>query len=315
QTTPFPNQGTVRYENLTTKSSHFFFEQALGKTAGSSDSLEVFRFGVNCQQPGRNCAAGSDSLLVPFKQPIAVKPHVPTSAADTIIKFDTTFYSVVVQIDKIAFRDSTFARSSGNFAHAILGEGGAVQGSRVIGFNASFGLDSTVTTPGGIVARLGTPVVDLGISPPEQVADLTANTFARVGGVSINFDGALAAVRADSVYLFNQDLRHQGTLQTATSANPGFDFDPRNSGNGIDASSPLKSCYAFAASTEPSIEVYENHHFQRIAVIPIKNPIIGPIKSALRQPGGQLILVGATAKGVVIVNVDPSIFGGVSCPP
>ncbi|MEO7040623.1 MAG: hypothetical protein ABI035_00005, partial [Gemmatimonadaceae bacterium] len=76
-----------------------------------------------------------------------------------------------------------------------------------------------------------------------------------------------------------------------------------------------KSCYEFAASAEPSIEVYENHHFKRIAVIPIKSPIIGPIKSAVRQPGGQLILVGATAKGVVIVNVDPSIFGGASCPP
>jgi hypothetical protein len=315
QTSPFPNQGTVRYENLTTKSSHFFFEQAMGQTAGSADSLEVFRFGVNCQQPGRNCAAGSDSLLVPFKQPIAVVPHVPTSAADTIIKFDTTFYSVVVQIDKIAFRDSTFARSSGNFARAILGEGGTVQGSRVIGFNAAFGLDSSVTAPNGVIVKLQTPVVDLGISPPEQVADLTANTFARVGGVAINFDGALSAVRADSIYLFNQELRHQGTLQTSTSGNPGFDFDPQNSGNGIDSSSPLNACYSFAASTEPSIEVYENHHFKRIAVIPVKNPIIGPIKSAIRQPSGQLILVGATAKGVVIVNVDPSLFGGVGCPP
>ncbi len=315
QTTPFPNQGTVRYENLTTKSSHFFFEQALGQTAGTSDSLEIDRFGVNCDRNGRNCAAGSDSVLVPFQQPVAVKPHIPTSSADTVIKFDTTYYSVVVQIDKIAFRDSTFARSSGNFARAVLGEGGAVQGSRVIGFNAAFGLDSSITLPNGLIRPLPIPVVDLGVSPPGRVADLTANTFARVGGVAINFDGSLAAVRADSIYLFNQDLRHQGTFQTATSGNPGFDFHPLNSGNGITSSSPLKSCYSFAASTEPSIEVYENNHFKRIAVIPVKNPIIGPIKSAVRQPSGQLILVGATAKGVVIVNVDPSIFGGVSCPP
>ncbi len=315
QTTPFPNQGTVRYENLTTKSSHFFFEQAIGQTAGASDSLEIDRFGVNCDRNGQNCAAGSDSVLVPFQQPVAVKPHVPTSAADTLIKFDTSFYSVVVQIDKIAFRDSTFARSSGNFARAILGEGGAVQGSRVIGFNAPFGLDSSITLSNGVIKKLQTPVIDLGVSPPGRVADLTANTFARVGGVAINFDGSLAAVRADSIYLFNQDLRHQGTLQTSTSGNPGFDFHPQNSGNGITSSSPLKSCYSFAASTEPSIEVYENNHFKRIAVIPVKNPIIGPIKSALRQPGGQLILVGATAKGVVIINVDPSLFGGASCPP
>ena len=60
--------------------------------------------------------------------------------------------------------------------------------------------------------------------------------------------------------------------------------------------------------------MYENHRFKRIAVIAMKKPIIGPIKSAIR-PGGQLILVGATAQGVVIVNVDPSLFGGISCPP
>ncbi|HEY5086143.1 MAG TPA: hypothetical protein VII66_02180 [Gemmatimonadaceae bacterium] len=315
QSSPFPNQGTVRYENLTTKSSHFFFEQAVGQTAGTSDSLEIDRFGVSCDAHGQNCAAGSDSVLVPFQQKVDSTPHVPTSPGDTVVKFDYTFYSVVVQISQIAFRDSTFVRSSGNFARAVLGEGGAVQGSRVMGFNASFGLDSSITLANGVIKRLATPVIDLGVSPPGQVADLTANTFARVGGVAINFDGSLAAVRADSIYLFNQDLRFQGTFETPTSGNPGFDFDPLNSGNGITSSSPLKSCYSFAASTEPSIEVYENNHFKRIAVIPIKNPIIGPIKSAVRQPSGQLILVGATAQGVVIVNVDPSIFAGVSCPP
>jgi hypothetical protein len=312
QSLPFPNRGTVRYENLTRKSSHFFFEQAMGQTAGTADSLEIDRFGVNCDRNGQNCAAGSDSVLVPFRQVVAITPHVP---ADPLIPYDTTFYSVVVDMDKIAFRDSTFARSSGNFMHAVLGEGGSIQGSRIIGFNASFGLDSTMTLPNGVIVSLPTPVVDLGVSPPERVSDLTANTYARVGGVAINFDGALAAVRADSIYLFNRDLRHQGTFQTSTSGNPGFDFDPRNSGDGITGASPLKSCYSFAASTEPSIEVYENNHFKRIAVIPIKNPIIGPIKSAVRQPSGQLILVGATAKGVVIVNVDPSLFGGVTCPP
>ena len=303
QSAPFANEGTVRYENLTTKSSHFFFEQAMGQTAGSSDSLKIVRRGVTGEP---------DSVLVPYQQLVDSTPHVPTSAGD-LVKYDYTYYSVVVKVDQLAFRDTTFARGSGNFARAIIGEGGAVQGSRVIGFDASIGLGKSITLPNGVIKTLPTPVVDLGVSPPASVADLTANSFARVGGVAINFDGSLAAVRADSIYLFNQNLRLQGTLQTATSANPGFDFHPLNTGNGTTV--PLKSCYSFAASTEPSIEVYENNHFKRIAVIPIKNPIIGPIKSAVRQPSGQLILVGATAKGVVIVNVDPTLFGGASCPP
>jgi hypothetical protein len=306
QTSPFPNRGTVRYENLTTKSSHFFFEQAMGQTSGSADSLEIDRFGVNCDRNGQHCDAGPDSVLVPYQQVVSITPHLPSSVTDTVTKPDTVFYSVVAQVTQVAFRDSTFVRGSGNFAHAILGEGGPVQGSRVIGFNAAFGLDSTLTAANGVVRRLPIPVVDRGVSPPEQTADFIANTFARVGGVAINFDGSLAAVRADSIYVINQGLRLLGTFQTATSGNPGFDFGPPpNLGS-------TQTCIAFAASTEPSIEVYENIHYQRIGVIPVKNPIIGPIRSAVR-PDGRLILVGATSKGVVIVNVDASITNGISC--
>src|SRR6185437_14469171 len=163
QTSPFAGEGTVRYENLTTKSSHFFFEQALGQTTGTADSLEIDRLGVNCDRNGQNCAAGSDSVLVPFQQPVGTTPHVPRFNGDTSTVPDTTYYSVVVKLPLIAFRDTTFARSSGNFARAILGEGGAVQGSRVIGFDAGFGLDSTITMGNGVVARLHTPVIDLGV--------------------------------------------------------------------------------------------------------------------------------------------------------
>ncbi|MGH7650165.1 MAG: hypothetical protein ACREND_18830, partial [Gemmatimonadaceae bacterium] len=44
QTLPFVNQGTVRWEDLTTHQSHFFFEQAIGQDEGSSDTLKVQRF-------------------------------------------------------------------------------------------------------------------------------------------------------------------------------------------------------------------------------------------------------------------------------
>ncbi|MBU6366117.1 MAG: hypothetical protein KJT01_07895, partial [Gemmatimonadetes bacterium] len=44
QSVPFPNQGTIRWENLTRRASHFFFEHAIGQTAGRSDTLEIARF-------------------------------------------------------------------------------------------------------------------------------------------------------------------------------------------------------------------------------------------------------------------------------
>jgi hypothetical protein len=41
--------------------------------------------------------------------------------------------------------------------------------------------------------------------------------------------------------------------------------------------------------------------------VPIRDPIIGPIKVALRAASGQIVLVGATRGGVVIVTL-PNTF-------
>ncbi len=41
--------------------------------------------------------------------------------------------------------------------------------------------------------------------------------------------------------------------------------------------------------------------------VPIRDPIIGPIKAALRASSGQIVLVGATKGGVVIVTL-PNTF-------
>ncbi len=123
-------------------------------------------------------------------------------------------------------------------------------------------------------------------------------------------------MRADSIYLLDTTLRLQGTLQTMTSRSAGFDFHPANksfpSGGGA---SP--SCYVFAASTEPLIEVYDSHYYRRVSTIPAKAPIIGPIKSSVRRSTGDVILVGATSQGVVVVTVsssDTRVFPNASCP-
>jgi hypothetical protein len=150
--------------------------------------------------------------------------------------------------------------------------------------------------------------VDLGVSRSGDVSDFIANAFSRVKGAAINFDGELAAIRGDSTYLIDATLRLQGLLQTS-GGNPGFDFHPNNSGNGT--SIPRSSCYSFAASSEPVIEIYENRSYARVNVVPIRDPIIGPIKSALR-PNGEIVLVGATVRGVVIVTLPSNFVSG--CP-
>ncbi len=275
---PFADRnGTLRWENLTkgitaagksdSTTSHFFYEQAIGQTGARGDTLEIVRFDAN----------GVDSAtLVPFIDPV-------------------TLSSTVVRIQALGFRDTTFVRNSGNFRRAVFGEGGSVVNSRAMMFDVDRGFDPTFWW------------IDKGVSPPQDVTDFIANTSATMQGVAINFDGGLAAIRADSTYILNPALRLMGVLGT-TISNAGLDFHPQNTGIN---SFPLNTRLAFAASSEALIEIYDTNCYLRVGTIPIKDPIIGPITAALR-PSGQLVLVGATARGVVIAQL-PNTFT-TTCP-
>ena len=266
QSTPFPNKGTLRWENLSKQASHFFFEQAMGQSSNRADTLEIERFAAG--------GVGSDSTLVPFQQRVRSPSGVEFS------------YSIVVRLDQLAFRDTTFVRNSGNFRRAVFGEGGPVLGSRTMSYDATAGFD--MSTP--------LPVIDRGISRPLDVSDFIANTFARVQGVGINFDGELMAVKGDSTYLFDRTLRLQGILQSRAGVG-GLDFHPLNRGLN---STPLRTRLAFVASSEPVIDVFDTYCYRRIASVPIRDPIIGPVRATVR-PNGQLVLVGATIRGVTLV--------------
>ena len=271
QSTPFANQGTMRWENVTKRTSHFFFEQAMGQSSGRSDTLEIERFAA--------AGFGSDSLLLPAKQ-LVTGPNGNFN------------YSVVVRLDQLAFRDTTYVRNSGNFRRAVVGEGGPVFGSRAMTYDATMGLDNS--TP--------LPVIDRGLSRPLDVADFIANSFSRVQGVGINFDGELSAVKGDSTYIFDRTLRLQGILQSKSSAG-GLDFHPLNTGAN---STPLRTRLAFVASSEAVIDIFDTYCYQKVASIPVRDPIIGPVRASIR-PNGQIVLIGATIRGVTLVAL-PDTF-------
>ena len=293
QTPPFDNlNGTIRWENLTQgvtaagksdpHTSHFFFEPAMGQSAGRADTLKIVRFDAN----------GVDTaVMVPYNQPVA-----------------GGFYSVTVRLPELGYRDTTFARNSGSFQRAIFGEGGSVFGSRAVSYDAERGFATTFQDLSGATVAIPVPVVDKGVSPSTAVSDFIANTFAEVKGVAINFDGSLSAIRADSTYILNPLLRLQGVLGTTVS-NAGLDFHPLNTGPN---SFPLNTRLLFAASSEPQIDIFDTHCYQRVSSIPIRDPIIGPIKAAYRTSTGQLVLVAATARGVVIAQL-PNTFT-TTCP-
>jgi YVTN family beta-propeller protein len=259
QSSPFTTRnGTLRWENLTKGTSHFFFEQAIGQATGRSDTLRIVRYDGN---------TGAQTVLV------------PDSA------------HITVDISKLGFRDTTFVRNSGNFQRAIIAEGGSVLGSRAMSYTVDGGIQN---------------FQDTGISGAANVSDFVANTFQTISGVAVNFDGALSAIRGDSTYIINPQLRLQGLLQTK--AGPGgVDFHPRNIGANV---VPTTKRLAFAASTLPEIEIYDTYTYALVGTIPLRDPIIGPIRSACRN--GTLVIVGATAKGLVITNLPATFIG--TCP-
>ena len=291
QTKPFENIGTVRWENLMTKKSHLFYEHAVGQSEGRADTLAIERYPAQ--------GVGTIDTLLDYKNVLYRNGDVN----------DPYVYSVIGQLDKLGFRDTTHVRNSANFRRAVMGEGGDVMGSRALMYDVTRGFKTSMTfsyDPGAFYVP-AIPFEDMGVSPTLDVIDYVANTFAKVRGVSINFDGSLAAIRADSTYLIDPTLRLQGLLQTS-GGNAGFDFHPRNTGL---MSADLLTRLAFAASSEPQIEIYDSHCYQRVSTVPLRDPIIGPIKSAVRA-NGQIVLIGATIRGAVIVSLPNNFM--TSCP-
>lgn len=277
QVTPFnQNNGTLRWENLTRtaidyQKSHFFFEQAMGLEDGVTDTLEVVRYGN-----------GAATTLVPANQTLGTR----------IVGTDTQVigYSVVIRLKQLGFHDTTFVRNSGDFKRAVFGEGGYVTpDSRAMTYDVDAGYISTY-----LGLPIPIPVVDTGISLPFNISNFIANNAQRVTGVATNFDGSRYAIRGDSTFIIDHSLTLQGILST-TAANSGLDFHP--------SSTPGLGRLLFTASADANIEVWETCHFTRIATIPIRDPVVGPIKAAVRNVNGKLILFGVTSKGVVIVTL------------
>ena len=290
QTQPFSNNnGTLRWENLTQTTvdrykSHLFFEQAVGESENTLDTLEVERYDAVL----RPIDAGYLTVPVPSAQ-LVIGP-----TGDTV----QHSYSVIVDVPKLAFRDTTYVRNSGNFQRAVFGEGGPIQNSRSMTYDASYGYETIDPDSHDPRYTLTIPVIDLGVSGAFNISNFIANNSQRVSGVATNFDGSLSAIRGDSTYLIKNNLILQGILPT-TPSNSGLDFHPNNTG----LNPAIASRLIFTASADANLEVWDTGCYQRVATVPIRDPIVGPIKAALRQVSGKLILFGVTSKGVVIVTL------------
>ena len=286
-----PLRGSVRWENLTsaTPSSHFFWEHAEVPPSPDFDTLRVF------------------------------VDRGPTVPLDTIL---ATACGRMVDIDKLVFRDTTFVRNSGDFTHALIGEGGVVAGedfAQAVGFNVTTGV-ATTTCSGTIAVGdttlpfTGPVEEDLGITRSFRVSDFISNTATTVSSIAINFNGLTNLIRTvDSAYVLGESLRLKGLI-SERGPNPGMDLNFDHSfeaGIGgttgtFGGSGNPDDRLVFLASDGPQIQIYDTFFFDKVATVPIRDPIIGSLRVA-RLPTGEQVLVGVTSRGVVTVRL-PAII-------
>ncbi len=292
---PFTNRATLRLEKLhqpafsgdtTALFGHFFWELAQGSPSSTNDTMQIIlRRGL------------------PYNQTVTIL----SACAGVNVNFQT-----------FAMGDSTFARNSGNFTHGFFGEGGKLSGGsdfgRVMSYTTKAALNHTTnltcTTPNNAPAGFpesGRFDVDFGMSPAVDVSDFISNTATRIHSIATNFNGGTNVARADSLYYLDEGLRLKAI--SPDSAGPGMDMNvdhnftpggtcsPTCGGNGN-----INNRILFAAGANPTIHVFDTFYGALIDSIPVRDPIIGPLRVA-KDAGGQQLLFGITARGLVIVRL------------
>ncbi len=287
QTGDFGGRGTMRWENMNPamQQSHFFWEHAQVSPTPEADSLQI------------------------------LVDRGPSFAADTVL---SVACGVMVTLKELAFLDTTFVRNSGNFTHALIGEGGV--GTPVRGFARAIGYSSTPgltigTCTGNIVGTGGVTVTftgplerDNGISPAIRVRDFISNTATGVNSIATNFNGLTNLIRADSVYVLNEGLRLMGLLGVAGD-NAGMDLNFDHKFDATVAGTPLfggtlspNDRLVFVARPDAVIDAFDTYFYEPVASVAVRDPITGPLRVA-KLLSGEQILVGVTARGVVTVRL------------
>ena len=230
---------------------------------------------------------------------------------------------VIVNIGAFGLGDSTYVRNSGNFTHAILGEGGNIttRFARAAGYTAKANLVHGVAskcatdptkidpTPLFITSDSGDNDRDVGMLPAIDVSDFISNTGVTVHSVATNFNGGTNMVRADSIYFLDEGLKVKGTVPAPLGA---FGMDMNYNHNFL-AGSPGTPPFggsgnpndriAFSARPDGNVDVWDTFFFNQLGTIVVRDPIIGPLRVARNRANTRQWLFGVTAAGLVMIEL------------
>jgi hypothetical protein len=300
-TVPFNNRATLRMEKLiNTQNPALLFSHLFWELAGDSTLTSVSR----------------DTLRIEMRRG---RPYNEQKVQLTACA------GVTIELARFGLGDSTYVRNSGNFTHAIMGEGGNITTAfaRVVGYTTKAPLlhgpsTATFCATNAAVDLLGRPIVsdsgenhrDLGVTPYIDVSDFISNTGVNIHSVATNFNGGTNLVRADSIYFLDEGLKLKGTAPAPLGAFgmdmnynhdflanfPGTPTFPPGTGNPNDR-------IAFSARPDGNIDVWDTFFYGRIGGIVVRDPIIGPLRVARNRANTRQWLFGVTARGVVMVEL------------
>jgi hypothetical protein len=298
QPSPFVDKATLRMEKLINSTDttqlfgHLFWELA-GDSTLVDDSRDTLRVEI---RRGR-----------PYNQ----QKVVLTACA-----------GVTINLAAFGLGDSTFVRNSGNFTHAIVGEGGNVSSpfARVIGYTTKAPLVHNNPMPakcitggdtlsGIFTSDSGENHLDRGMTPAIDVSDFISNTGVKIHSIATNFNGGTNLVRADSIYFLDEGMKLKGTAPAPLGAF-GMDMNYNHNFLAGQAGTPTfggtgnpNDRIAFSARADGNIDVWDTFFFGQVGTIVVRDPIIGPLRVARNQANTRQWLFGVTPNGVVMIEL------------
>jgi len=175
----------------------------------------------------------------------------------------------------VGFSDTTYIAWSKDLSTLGFGEGNTAGVGRIILWTAA-----------------GDPLTpELGAVTTQGTTDLINNASEEVNGLALNADGSFGAARgSNSAYFFSNDLRQEGPLRLqgvfspgVTGGTGGIALHPHH-GSGDAVSSSFQSL-AFVPTATRSIKVVDTFHFFERGDIPIRDNIVGQLRSFPALPG------------------------------
>jgi len=225
---------------------------------------------------------------------------------------------VTIELSTFGLGDSTYVRNSGNFTHAIVGEGGNIttEFARAVGYTTKAPLlkgPSTLrncfTNGSLLTADTGENHRDLGVTPFIDVSDFISNTGVTIHSVATNFNGGTNLVRADSIYFLDEGLKLKGTAPAPIGAF-GMDMNYNHAFLAGDPGTPIfggtgnpNDRIAFSARPDGNIDVWDTFFYGLIGGIVVRDPITGPMRVARNRNNTRQWLFGVTVNGVVMVEL------------